>query len=226
MIQVLLVEDDIEIARTIRYYLAMEERYETVWVQNVEEAIERAYGAFDAILLDVMLPDGDGVSLCTKLRELHGCPIIFISCLDDSETIVSALGQGGDDYIVKPFDNRVLHARIEANLRRAAMANEQPSNVTQEHAGFILNPTTQSLSFQNAEMQLPPIEYRLLSYLMLHHGRYFKSSELYRMLWGKDSYGDTRTVIVHMYNLRKKIEKNPANPVHLINVRGKGYSFV
>lgn len=121
MIRVLLVEDDSEVARIIKYYLGEKERYDVVWAKNAEEAVVASHDWFDVILMDVMLPDQSGIELCARLREWHSCPVIFISCLDDSRTIIDALEHGGDDYITKPFDNLVLDARIQANLRRVQM---------------------------------------------------------------------------------------------------------
>ena len=125
MTNVLLVEeDDPEIARIIKYYLGQSESYQVDWVRDAQQAWVAARGGYDVILLDIMLPDMDGISLCGQLREWYHCPILFISCLGDSETIIRALERGGDDYIVKPFDNDVLHARIQANLRRARLEAE------------------------------------------------------------------------------------------------------
>lgn len=121
MIRVLLVEDDSEVARIIKYYLGEKERYDVVWAKNAEEAVVASHDWFDVILMDVMLPDQSGIELCARLREWHSCPVIFISYLDDSRTIIDALEHGGDDYITKPFDNLVLDARIQANLRRVQM---------------------------------------------------------------------------------------------------------
>ena len=121
MIRVLLVEDDSEVARIIKYYLGEKERYDVVWAKNAEEAVVVSHDWFDVILMDVMLPDQSGIELCARLREWHSCPVIFISYLDDSRTIIDALEHGGDDYITKPFDNLVLDARIQANLRRVQM---------------------------------------------------------------------------------------------------------
>ena len=121
MIRVLLVEDDSEVARIIKYYLGEKERYDVVWAKNAEEAVVASNDWFDVILMDVMLPDQSGIELCARLREWHSCPVIFISYLDDSRTIIDALEHGGDDYITKPFDNLVLDARIQANLRRVQM---------------------------------------------------------------------------------------------------------
>lgn len=226
MIRILLVEDDIEIRRSIKYYLAEAELYEIVAVDSAEEALKRKWENFHLILLDIMLPDMNGIELCREFRKIFQCPILFITCLDDTDTIVNALRMGGDDYIVKPFDNQVLEARIQANLRRVRMEHDLPEHLRLQSGSMILDPQKQALFQEGKEIPLSHLEYRLLAYMMEHRGEYFESQELYRILWGNASNGDCRTVVVHIYNLRKKIEKNPLEPEHLINVRGKGYSWV
>lgn len=225
VVHILLVEDDPEVARIIKYYLAQEEQYEITWVRNVHEAVSASRDCFDIILLDVMLPDGDGISLCAQLRQWHSCPVIFVSCLDDSESIVSALNQGGDDFIVKPFNNQVLLARIQANLRRVQMEHSVvPPNVL-ACKGFSLDAATHELIKNGAREKLSPMEFRILAFFMQNPGRTFKPNELYKLIWGKVDYGDHRTVIVHIHALRKKIEQDPVNPKYLKSIWGKGYIF-
>ena len=225
MVHILLVEDDPEVARIIKYYLAQEEQYEITWVRNVQEAVSASRDCFDIILLDVMLPDGDGISLCAQLRQWHSCPVIFVSCLDDSESIVSALNQGGDDFIVKPFNNQVLLARIQANLRRVQMEHSVvPPNVL-ACKGFSLDAATHELIKNGAREKLSPMEFRILAFFMQNPGRTFKPNELYKLIWGKVDYGDHRTVIVHIHALRKKIEQDPVTPKYLKSIWGKGYIF-
>ena len=118
MTKVLLIEDDPLVAKVILYYLEQAETYETTWAHSGGEAFAHAREYFDVILLDILLPDADGVELCGRLRNWQACPILFISCLDNSDTIVQALEAGGDDFITKPFDNKVLVARVRAVLRR------------------------------------------------------------------------------------------------------------
>ena len=225
MIQVLLVEDDQEIARVIRYYLGEHDCYETRWADNAQKALEMLDESIDVVLLDIMLPDTDGISLCTLMRQKTTCPIIFVSCLDDSETIIKALEQGGDDYITKPFDNSILDARIRANLRRVQLdkCGSVPHSLCFHESS--LDAKNAVLSVGDKRYQLPPIEFKLLSYLMSHPKMYFKPEELYHYIWGKESYGDTRTVVVHIHNLRRKIEENPSEPHYIKRVWGKGYVF-
>lgn len=225
MIHVLMIEDDPEIARIIQYYLIQEELYEVTWAKGFQEALSLSRDSFDIILLDVMLPDGDGLSLCTQLRMWHQCPIIFVSCLDDSSTIVSALNSGGDDYIVKPFDNRILSARIQANIRRVRMDQNTIDQNILSCSGFSLNAEKHELIKGDKHELLLPMEFRLLSFFMQNPLKPYKPSELYRLIWGKSSYGDHRTVVVHIHALRKKIENNPSSPLYLKSIWGKGYLF-
>lgn len=226
MIHILLVEDDEEIARIIKYYLAQEDFYEVTWAKNAAEALTLSKDNIDLFLLDIMLPDKSGVELCKELRQHHKSPVIFISCVDDNETIIQALENGGDDYITKPFDNKVLHARIMANIRRVQLDNEAPIENQLKCETFTLDVSNRILQKENGETHpLIQIEFKLLSFLMMHPNQAYKASELYRHIWGKSSYGDNRTVVVHIHNLRKKCEVDPANPKFIKSIWGKGYLF-
>lgn len=225
MIRILMIEDDPEIARIIQYYLIQEELYEVTWAKGFQEALSLSRDSFDIILLDIMLPDGDGLSLCTQLRTWHQCPIIFVSCLDDSSTIVSALNSGGDDYIVKPFDNRILSAKIQANIRRVRMDQNTIDQNILSCIGFSLNAEKHELVKGNMREFLSPMEFRLLSFFMQNPLKPYKPSELYKLIWGKSSCGDHRTVVVHIHALRRKIEDQPSSPRYLKSIWGKGYLF-
>lgn len=228
MIKVLLIEDDKVIAQVIQYYLQQESLdYKVFWVKTAGEAMAFVVEPFDVILLDILLPDVNGIDFCQKLREWHPCPIIFISCLDDTQTIVQALAMGGDDFIVKPFDNKILGARIQANLRRVALDEKRTATAhTPLVAGrFRLDFSAQSLCIDDRTVNLSSIEFRLLSFLMQNPNQYFTAQELYRRIWGKDSYGDIRTVQVHIHSLRKKLESSPSDPHYIKNIHGKGYCF-
>ncbi len=225
MTEVLLVEDDSVIARIIQFYLKKEQRYEVTWAKTAGEAIGESRRHFDVILLDILLPDVNGIELCAKLREWHKCPIIFISCLDNAETIVNALEAGGDDFITKPFDNRVLTAKIEANIRRASAAPLDVTNNVIACEGLALD-TNRHVAIKkgDTEVKLSPQEFRILLLFMQNPNRYFTADEIYKRIWGKDSLGDVRNVVVHIHNIRKKIE--PPDEIRFIkNVWGKGYIF-
>ena len=206
MIRVLMVEDDPVIRDTTRYFLQSQQNFEVVCAETGGDALSHAREKFDVILMDILLPDTNGVDLCQRLRSWHHCPIIFTSCLDDTDTVVRALEMGGDDFLTKPYHNKVLLARIMANIRRVQMDAAEP------------NVNGQSI-------HLADMEYRILSLFVRYPNTFFTANELYQKIWGKDSLGDVRTVQVHIHNLRGKIEPDPAKPVYLKNVWGKGYIF-
>ncbi|HML40219.1 MAG TPA: response regulator transcription factor [Bellilinea sp.] len=225
MNKVLLVEDDPLIAKVIQYYFDQEKRYLVTWAKTAGEALAFARDDFDVILLDIRLPDVNGIDLCDRLRTWHNCPIIFISALDDSDTIVKALEMGGDDYLTKPFDNKVLVARIEANIRRAHMdLHNHPSNAL-AFDGYIVDAHKHILTKDGHDYPLSIMEYRILRFFLQHPNRFYTANELYKLVWGNDSYGDVRTVLVHIHNLRKKIESDNTTPKYIKNVWGKGYIF-
>lgn len=225
MLNVLLVEDDEAVTGVLRYYFNQSGEYDVTYAATAGEALAKARQPYDVILLDIMLPDISGIDLCTQLRQWHSCPIIFISCIEDSDVLIDALQKGGDDYLIKPFDNRVLEARIHANLRRVRMdRQESPANEL-SCKRFKVDANTRELKVGRERIPLLPTEYKILVHLMTHPNQYFTPSELYEKLWDRPSYGDTRTVTVHIYNLRKKIEADPKDPKYLVNTWGKGYRF-
>ena len=225
MVKVLLIEDDASIARIIKYYLAQEGEYDVRWADSAEKALDVSGAGQDIILLDVMLPKMNGFDCCAQLRRWYKCPILFISCLNDSETIIRALESGGDDYLTKPFDNKVLHAKIEATLRRVRMDSARSVEAGYHCRGFSFDPEQQTLLKNGQTIRLLAMESRLLAYLIAHQGQCFPASELYKAVWEGQAWGDSRTVAVHIYNLRKKLENDIKNPQYIQNLWGKGYCF-
>ncbi|WP_165249456.1 response regulator transcription factor [Adlercreutzia sp. ZJ141] len=225
-IEILLIEDDDIIAEVLQFFLSTNEEYVLTHTRTAEAALMRLdTETYDVVLLDILLPDDDGVSVCKKIRTRCDCPVIFISCLDDDMTIVKALEAGGDDYLVKPFDNAVLNARIRANLRRRRIDATTVDVGLYESSDFILDARRQMIIIDGDERSLTPIEFRVLKYLMTHPNKYMTSKEIYEAIWGSDDCGDARTVFVHICNIRRKIERDPSNPEHIKSVWGKGYTF-
>ncbi len=224
--KVLLVEDDRENCDILLHYLNKIGGYTTVVVHDAEgayEAVKRQ--SFDLILLDIMLPGVDGINICVQLRRTLYCPIIFISCLDDEETIVRAMRMGGDDYLTKPFRYPVLQAHMEAVLRR--MNNGGPRMAGDLSFGsFVLSMKEHALIRQGERILLSPTEFELLLYFWNHQDTVLGFEEIYQYIWKKPSYGDLRTVFSHVRNLRKKIEENPSEPVYIQTVPRVGYRFV
>lgn len=225
MIRILLVEDDPVICDTTRYFLESQKNFEVVCARTGGEALGYARDGFDVILMDILLPDTNGVDLCQRLRTWHNCPIIFTSCLDDTATIVHALELGGDDFLSKPYDNKILLARIMANLRRVQMDMAEPTLNTYQCEAFTLDPASHNVIRDGSRIHLADMEYRILAFFIQHPNTYFTANEIYQKIWGKESLGDVRTVQVHIHNIRAKIEPDPATPTHLKNVWGKGYIF-
>ena len=213
MIRVLLVEDDPVIRDTTRYFLNSQQNYEVVCAETGGEALSHARENFDVILMDILLPDTNGMDLCQRLRSWHHCPIIFTSCLDDTDTVVRALELGGDDFLAKPYN------------RRVQMDAAEPSVNGYHCAAFTLDSNSHCVEKDGRSIHLADMEFRILSLFVRYPNTFFTANELYQKIWGKESLGDVRTVQVHIHNLRSKIEPDPAKPIYLKNVWGKGYVF-
>ncbi|MEL7646639.1 MAG: response regulator transcription factor [Sedimentibacter sp.] len=226
MYKILLVEDDIDICEIIRMYMSRTDNL--IYMANTaQEALQMVNeDSFDLILLDIMLPDITGIDLCSKLRKDLLCPIIFISCIDDDETIVMALEMGGDDYIVKPFSCSVLLARIEANMRRVRMETKNLSDKNKIVLDdFTIESSDYTVVKDGNKINLTPIEFKILTYMVSNPDRVITLEELYQNIWNEPSFDDVRTVKVHVSNLRKKVEDDPSNPKHFKTVRKIGYIF-
>lgn len=224
---VLLVEDDRVIARIVEKYLSAD-GFGVTWCASADEVDALGEASFDVALLDIMLPGASGFDVCARLRSRYDCPIIFVSCLDDSESIVKALEMGGDDYITKPFDAKVLAARIKANLRRAG-SYHRDSQLEDCYRcdAFSFDISAHRVTSSDGRVSdLTPLEFQVLLFLMRNPGSYYTTEELYYNVWGRNSYGDARTVIVLIHSLRAKVEPDQRNPRYLVNRRGRGYAFI
>ena len=224
MTQILLVEDDLEICEILQFYLLENEDYQVTVTHSAEEALSLVrVQNFDLALLDIQLPGIDGIDLCAQLRRLSNCPVIFISCINDDETIIRALNMGGDDYLVKPFRAPILMARIEANLRRAKMI--RPESPRLRAGDLEMDTATRSVFKRGETLNLSPTEYEILYYLMSSAGRFVTFDEVYQAVWQRPSLGDVRALFVHVSHLRQKIEDNPMKPVYIRTHLRDGYIF-
>lgn len=178
---------------------------------------------YDLILLDIILPDRSGDELCRAIRKDCDCPIIFMSCLEDSETIVGALRSGGDDYMVKPVRYPELLARVEAVIRRTRQRREEFQNSVRGYYSFSVDTSHRCILREGVQIDLSSIEYGLLRYMMDHPDTLLLYQELYHNIWETDSLGDFRTVMVHISNLRKKLDPDRRGIIK--TVRGAGYIF-
>ncbi|MBW7457516.1 response regulator [Paenibacillus sepulcri] len=227
--KILVVDDEPDITELIALYMERE-GFIVHSTDNGEEAITLADALKpDLIILDISLKTLDGFEVCTRIRASSEVPILFISCKSDDMDIIHGLNVGGDDYITKPFSPSQLVARVKAHLRRQNVFEQQRAEREYEEVlsydGLIIDLLARTVHVQGKEVFLSAKEFELLVRLAKSPNRAFALNELYMIVWGHDSMGDTRTLMVHISNLRKKIEPNPANPLYILTVRGVGYKF-
>jgi two-component system response regulator RegX3 len=225
--RVLFVEDEESISSPFASALARE-GFDPVVCGSLEEARAAwASSAFDLVLLDLMLPDGDGRDFARGLRGSGSeVPIIILTARGTELERVVGLELGADDYVVKPFSSGELIARIRAVLRRGADTDDAGIGDGVLEAGPVrMDVERHIVSVNGAPITLPLKEFDLLEYLMRNSGRVLTRGQLIDRVWGADYVGDTKTLDVHVKRLRSKIEGDPANPVHLVTVRGLGYKL-
>lgn len=182
----------------------------------------------DLIILDILLTELGGIEVCQELRKMTTNPILFLSARGEDEDKVLALAVGGDDYLTKPFSPAELLARVKAHLRRSRMTKDlldQQDNITLAFPGLVINVAFHTVTVNEVTVSLSAKEFKLLVQLARHPNRVFSQEELYQAIWDKESCGDTRTLMVHISNLRKKIEPDPDHPRFIQTVRGCGYKF-
>ena len=221
---VLIIEDDPAICEVLSYYLKKAGTYDLTLSHSAEEGLclIQQGKPFDIILCDIMLPGMDGISFCEQVRRQIRIPIIFTSCLDDDDTIVRALGMGGDDYLVKPYHGPVLLAHIEATLRRC---RQQGRTRSFAFGSVEFDGDARRILRDGKEISLSPTECNLLWYMADHPNRLIPYDEFYDEIWKKPSLGDYRSLFVHIRNLRKKSEEDPSTPVLIKTHPMGGYIF-
>lgn len=223
-----------EIVQLIKLYLTRE-GYDTVWTTDSTKAVELAEAEKpDLILLDVVMPDMSGYELCSKIREESTVPVVFISCKGQDIDKVMGLSIGGDDYITKPFSPAELVARVKAHLRRykleqrseAAEFHEPKSNTIKVDK-ILIDMSAHTVTISGKPVHLTAKEFDLLALFCKYPNRVFTSQQIFNSIW--DSYGmddDVRPVMVHISNLRKKIQQATGGPDYIKTVRGVGYKLV
>jgi two-component system response regulator RegX3 len=222
--RVLVVEDEESFADALSYLLRHEGYEVEVAASGPEGIAAFERGGADLILLDVMLPGLSGTEVCRALRLRSSVPIIMVTARDAEVDKVVGLELGADDYVTKPFSSRELLARIRAVLRRGAEPEELVSAVVA--AGPVrLDVERHVVSVNGQPVSLPLKEFDLLELLLRNAGRVLTRGQLIDRVWGPDFFGDSKTLDVHVKRLRAKIEPDPAEPRHLVTVRGLGYKF-
>jgi DNA-binding response OmpR family regulator len=219
--RILTVEDDERIRTAVK--MALEDEGWTVEeTASGEEAID-AFGReqADVVLIDIMLPGMDGFELCRSIRRGSDVPIVMVTARADTHDVVAGLEAGADDYLTKPFAPKELSARIRALLRRARPASSGHAKLAFGDLEII--PDEGKVVLAGNELHLTKTEFRLLCELASNPGRVFSREMLLDRVWGYGYFGDGRLVDVHVRRLRTKVEVDPANPRHVVTVRGLGY---
>jgi two-component system response regulator RegX3 len=224
MSRILIVEDEESYSDPLSYLLRRE-GYEV----SVAETGPAALAQFDKngadlVLLDLMLPGLSGVDVCRQLRQRSSVPVIMLTAKDSEIDKVVGLEIGADDYVTKPYSSRELLARVKAVLRRLAEPEELVPP-TLEAGPVRMDVERHTVTVGGAPTSLPLKEFELLEMLLRNAGRVLTRMQLIDRVWGSDYVGDTKTLDVHVKRLRAKIEPDPANPRHIVTVRGLGYKF-
>lgn len=226
MTSVLIVEDEESLADPLAFLLRKEGFEATVVADGPSALAEFERAGADIVLLDLMLPGMSGTDVCKQLRARSSVPVIMVTARDSEIDKVVGLELGADDYVTKPYSARELIARIRAVLRRGADTDDNGAGDGVLEAGPVrMDVERHVVSVNGEQITLPLKEFDLLEYLMRNSGRVLTRGQLIDRVWGADYVGDTKTLDVHVKRLRSKIEADPANPVHLVTVRGLGYKL-
>jgi DNA-binding response OmpR family regulator len=226
--RVLIVEDDAAMRDMVGYALA-EEGMEVEAVADGESALEifSSSGPFDVVILDVMLPGIDGVTVCKELTSKSDVPVVMLTARDDETSVVVGLEVGADDYVTKPFSHRELVSRIRATLRRRRIDARASSGQGRllEFPGLTIDPARRRVVAQGAPVDLTTAQFDILLLLASHPGRVYGRGQIMQTVWGGDFSGDSRAADMQISNIREKVEPDPKNPRHVLTVRGAGYRF-
>ncbi|KAA1251237.1 response regulator transcription factor [Mycobacterium simiae] len=225
MTSVLIVEDEESLADPLAFLLRKEGFDATVVTDGPAALAEFDRSGADIVLLDLMLPGMSGTDVCKQLRARSSVPVIMVTARDSEIDKVVGLELGADDYVTKPYSARELIARIRAVLRRGGDDDAEVSDNVLESGPVRMDVERHVVSVNGVAITLPLKEFDLLEYLMRNSGRVLTRGQLIDRVWGADYVGDTKTLDVHVKRLRSKIEADPANPVHLVTVRGLGYKL-
>jgi two-component system, OmpR family, KDP operon response regulator KdpE len=220
---VLVVEDDSQMRKFVRIALESHD-YRVVEASSGDEAVRQASAyAPDAVLLDLGLPDMDGLAVAKRLREWSAVPILVISARGQEDMKVQALDGGADDYLTKPFGAAELMARLRVALRHAARSREAPSALVRIGEDVELDLVKRQVRVRGAEVHLTPIEYKLLTELAKHAGMVMTHRHLLEQVWGPGHTHQMQYLRVYMTQLRHKLEQTPARPRYLVTEPGIGY---
>ncbi len=232
---ILVVDDEKEIVDAIEFYLKPE-GYNILKAYDGLQALEMIIeNDIKLIIMDIMMPNMDGLKTTMKIREDKNIPIILLSAKSEDMDKILGLNMGADDYVTKPFNPLELTARVRSHLRRyISLGNMRDRNLSNDvkdkdlilrSGGLELNQETKAVTLDGDDVKITPIEYKILELLLSNQGRVFSSHELYERVWEEDAYNCEKTVAVHIRRIRQKIEIDSKNPKYLKVVWGIGYKI-
>jgi DNA-binding response OmpR family regulator len=226
MKKILIIEDEQDLIKGLKLNLS-DEGYEVYWAINGTEGLRKAIEeAPDLIILDIMLPEMDGLEVCRKLRQKNiDIPVIMLTAKGGEIDKVVGLELGADDYMTKPFSIRELLARIKARLRHSEKVGK-PVPEVYSIGDIEIDFACFKIKRKGKEQELTSLETDILKYFVTHRGEVVSRNDLLDKIWGYESYPTTRTVDNHILKLRKKIEEDPSHPRFILSVYGGGYRFI
>ena len=229
MYNILVVDDDKEIVLAIEIYLK-KEGYNIIKAYNGEEAVQKIKenSNIHLIILDIMMPQKDGLQALEEIRRTSGIPVILLSAKSEDYDKIGGLNSGADDYITKPFNPLELIARVNSNIRRYVKlgAIENKENEKIYHSGSLfIDDETKKVIVDEKEVKLTGTEYNILKFLLQNKGKVYSIPEIYESVWKEEGFGAENIIAVHIRHIREKIEINPKEPRYLKVIWGVGYKI-
>ncbi|MBR3041222.1 MAG: response regulator transcription factor [Eubacterium sp.] len=228
MYNILVCDDDRDIVEAVSIYLETS-GYNVIKAYNGIEAVEAVRSEdIHLIVIDIMMPEMDGIRATRMIREISSVPVIFLSAKSEDADKILGLDIGADDYVTKPFSPLELVARVKSQLRRYTQLGtiaESSDDKIIRSGGLEINDSAKQVNVDGEEIKLTPIEYDILLYLMENQGRVFTTGQIYEAVWKEDALGADNIIAVHIRHIREKIEINPKEPRYLKVVWGQGYKI-
>lgn len=222
---VLVADDDPDIRNGIEIYLK-NEGYHVIKAADGQEALALLQQhEVHLLILDIMMPNMDGITATFKIREIQNVPIIILSAKAEDSDKIHGLSVGADDYVTKPFHPMELMARVKSQLRRYVQLGTYEGQKRIEIDGLVLDEEAKVVLVEGQQVKLTPIEYKITELLMKHAGRVFSINEIYERVWNEEAYNAENIVAVHIRKIREKIEVDPKNPRYVKVVWGIGYKI-
>lgn len=228
MYNILVCDDDKEIAAAIEIYLS-KEGYNILKAYDGKQCLQiLKQNTVHLIILDIMMPNMDGIQALRKIRETQCLPVIMLSAKSEDEDKISGLNLGADDYVTKPFNPHELIARVNSNIRRytkLGMIHQEEQENLYQTGDLILDDNLKKVTVDDNEIKLTPTEYNILKFLMQNKGKVYSIEQIYQNVWEEEAYGAENIIAVHIRHIREKIEINPKDPKYLKVIWGVGYKI-